>query len=80
MMIGHLPSVHFSGMVRSISEFGTFLILKLRKMEDKEKRIYSYEWALSQILKRVFTVKGEGACVRLSVVEDVLRGIYDKKK
>lgn len=29
MMIGHLPSVHFSGMVRSISEFGTFLIQKL---------------------------------------------------
>lgn len=46
----------------------------------EEKNDVSYEWALSQILKRVFTVKGEGACVRLSVVEDVLRNIYGKKQ
>lgn len=49
-------------------------------MEEKKKGICSYEWALSRILKRVFTVKGEGACVRLSVVEDVLREIYNKNK
>lgn len=80
MMIGHLPSVHFSGIIRSISEFGTFLILKLAEMEEKKKVISCYEQAISQVLKRVFTVKGEGACVRLSVVEDVLREIYNKNK
>lgn len=49
-------------------------------MEEKKKVISCYEQAISQVLKRVFTVKGEGACVRLSVVEDVLRGIYNKNK